>query len=125
MMTGTDDVANGRDLARFLNPTGDPFTMLLLQLAAVTVDNPARLKQLREAFPAEIVTWQIWSNLEEIPTADQLRALVGMVWWPGRNGIPATETIAFMIADYKKGKIALRVATEEAEQLLREPGCGR
>ena len=109
MMTGTDDVGDGLDLARFLDPTGDPFTKMLLELTAVASGDPARLKRLREAFPAEVVTWEVWAKLEEIPTAEQLRALVGMVWWPGRNGIPAAETIAFMVADYKKGHIALPV----------------
>lgn len=109
MMADSEDVGTGDDLARFLDPTGDPFTRCLLQLAAACT--PALLRKLREAFPAQVVAWEIWSQLEEIPSAGLLRALVAMVWWPGRNGIPAAETIAFMLADYKAGRIALQEVT--------------
>lgn len=113
MMRDSEDVATGKDLARFLDPTGDPFVHLLLQLAATTAANPERLRRLREAFPAEVVSWEVWSALEDVPAAGLLRQLVGLVWWPGRNGIPAAETIAFMIADYKTGRVTLR-AVEDA-----------
>ena len=106
-MHQTEDVGTGEDLARFLDPTGDPWTKSLLQLAAAAAADPARLARLRQAFPAEVVTWEVWSALEDIPSAGQLRALVALVWWPGRNGIPTAETIAFMIADYRAGRVTL------------------
>jgi len=106
------DVGTGEDLARFLDQTGGPFTRQLLQTAAAAAAaGPAILRQLREAFPREVVAWEIWSRLEEIPTAGQLEAMIGLVWWPGRNGIPKAETIAFMVADYQAGKVTLREVT--------------
>ena len=111
MMAETEDVGTGKDLARFLDPTGDPWTRPLLQLAAPA--NPVKLAGLREAIPAQVVTWEVWSKPRGHPVRRVLRALAGLIWWPGRNGIPTAETIAAMVADYKHGRIAMPRAGHE------------
>jgi hypothetical protein len=106
MMADTEDVGTGDDLARFLDPTPDPFTRCLLALAAACT--PACLRRLREAFPSQVITWEIWCRLDEIPTAGQLRGLVSMVWPPPPVlGLPPAESVAAMVDDYKVGRIAL------------------
>jgi hypothetical protein len=104
-MHGTEDVGTGQDLARFLDGgTGDPFTLLLLQLAA-TATAPKRAL-LRGAFPAEVIAWEIWAGLEEHPSALELRALVGMLW-PSDVGVPDASIILDLLTDYRHGRIAL------------------
>lgn len=104
VMHATEDVGSGEDLARFLDPTGNLWTRQLLALAAAA--SPENLAALRDLWPAEIIAWEIWSRLEEIPSAGDLRALTGMVW-PSRPGVPDAETIAAMVGDYKHGRITL------------------
>jgi hypothetical protein len=106
MMHDTDDVGTGDDLARFLDPTPDPFTRCLLQLAAACT--PACLRRLREAFPAQVITWEVWTRLDDIPAAGELRRLVSMIWPPAPMlGVPDANVIADMVTDYKAGRIAL------------------
>ena len=107
-MHETEDVASGKDLARFLDPTGDPFTMLLLQLAA-TADQ-TRL------YPAAARVPGRGGQLGDLVRAGghPVRRAAARPWSPWSGGLAATgsraaETIAYMVADYKKGKIALPV----------------
>lgn len=103
-MHETEDVGTGEDLARFLDPTGDPFIRLLLQtVAAAGLETRARL---RAAFPAYVIPWEVWSQLEEVPSAGELRALAAMLW-PNDFLVPDTETIAAMVADYRHGRVTL------------------
>lgn len=103
-MMGTSE-----DLAFFLDPTPDPFTRCLLALAAACT--PVALRRLREAFPAQVITWEIWMRLEDIPTAAELRALVSMIWPPPAPlGVPDAALIAAMVGDYQAGRIALPLA---------------
>lgn len=105
-MHETEDVATGEDLARFLERIGGPWMPRLLSLIA-TADAGQRAR-LRVAFPREVITWEIWSALEEIPSAGELRFLVGLVWPPPPVlGIPDPAVVAQMVADYKAGRIAL------------------
>jgi hypothetical protein len=105
MMHETEDVGTGEDLARFLS-TDQPWTRQLLQLVATA--EPVQRAKLRVAFPAEVITWEIWGALEEIPSAGDLRALVSMVWPPAPGlGIPPVESVAAMVTDYKHGRVAL------------------
>jgi hypothetical protein len=108
-MHETEDVATGEDLARFLDPAGVPFTLVLLKLAVAA--NATQRAALREAFPAQVITWEIWSQLEEIPSAGDLRALAGMIW-PSNLGVPGASLILDLLTDYKHGRITLPARAE-------------
>jgi hypothetical protein len=115
-MTGTgmleagDPVGTGDQLSMFLaspdNPARIPFTRLLLQLAAEALAAPVQLDRLRRMWPDEVITWELWSALEETPSAGELAGLVTRAR-DGGQGIPARHEILAVARDYSHGRIAL------------------
>jgi hypothetical protein len=112
-LTGTlkpdDPVGTGDDLTEFLTDPERifmrPFTRLLIQAAAAAVAAPVELDRLYRAFPRQLITWQLYASLEDVPTASELAALVARIW-PSDTGVPPRREVIMLARDWTHGRVS-------------------
>jgi len=69
-------VENGGHLALFLGGSPDSFTGMLIHLIAK--GDPENRAKLRLGFPDQVLAWELWSGMEDIPTAMELVTVIAL-----------------------------------------------
>ncbi len=69
-------VKDGGRLALFLGGSPTDFIGLLIHLIAKA--DPGHRGRLRLGFPDEVLAWELWSAMEDVPTARELVTVIAM-----------------------------------------------